>query len=177
MWKEIPEWSGLYEVSNLGRIKSLRRPHVPSDVIKKPQKTREGYLHIQLANKEIKKCVYIHRVVAEVFIPNPDGKTQVNHKNGNPADNRVNNLEWCTTSENILHSFAELGRQGSQIGNTGANSPHHKGVMQYSKSGCFVQKYDSIKQAAESAGVTSAAIIRACKNFEMSSGGYRWKYE
>jgi hypothetical protein len=100
----IPEFLGLYEVSNLGNIRSKRCVNLRGDY------DRSGYHRIVLQNNGYTKRFLVHRLVAEAFLgPRPDGMT-VNHKNGKKADNREYNLEYMTQSENELHSFRELGR-------------------------------------------------------------------
>lgn len=126
-WLPVKGYEGLYEVSDFGNVRSLDK------------RDRRGYLH---RGKELKKvpigrgyvasCLsvdgkvdkaYNHRLVAEAFIPNPDGKPDVNHKDGNKKNNVVGNLEWVTHSENGKHSFAVLGRPHPRgmLGKQGAN--------------------------------------------------------
>jgi len=103
-WKEIVGYDK-YHVSSLGRIKSLNKGRCK---ILSPEKTRAGYLRVSLCKQGIIKRFQVHRVIAESFIDNPENKKYVNHKNGNKADNRLSNLEWCTASENEKHSYAFL---------------------------------------------------------------------
>ena len=117
IWKEISGYEGYFEVSNLGNFRSKDR------IIKyksngtrlypgKSLKTEtivEGYQRIVLMKEAIKKRYMCHRLVAQEFVPNPDNKPYVNHINGNKADNRAENLEWVTQSENELHSHNVLG--------------------------------------------------------------------
>ena len=112
IWKAIKGLEGSYEVSDLGNVRSLDRVvYYPSGdrmrkgKLLKPFTTKGGYLLLTLQkNKVVERCV-IHRLVAKAFIPNPDNLPQVNHKNGIKTDNRVENLEWVTASENRLHAF------------------------------------------------------------------------
>lgn len=101
-WKPIEGFNGIYEVSNLGRIKSnaLEKPH-----IKKLSCKRLGYPYTMLYLNGKATWVNVHRVVAKTFIPNPENKPCVNHIDGNKANNKVSNLEWCTRSENTRHAF------------------------------------------------------------------------
>lgn len=101
--RDIPEYEGLYQVSNYGNIKSLPRKRCKGCILK-PYYPKYGYPHVMLSKNGIQKCYKVHRLVADVFIPNPDQKPEVNHKNANKSDNRVENLEWRTTFENYAHA-------------------------------------------------------------------------
>jgi hypothetical protein len=115
-WKDVVGYEGLYSVSNLGRIKSLDKviyynrggnslSMKKSVRILKQNKTRDGYFGVCLFKDSKRKYVRVHRVVAETFIKNPKNKPYINHKDGNKLNNYVNNLEWVTGSENILHAL------------------------------------------------------------------------
>lgn len=112
VWKDINGFEGIYQVSDLGRIKSLEKniPHwrggesVIKEFYKKSFKSRSGYLIVPLTKNGNEYKFLIHRIVAEAFIENPLNKPQVNHKNGIKTDNRAKNLEWNTHSENIRHA-------------------------------------------------------------------------
>ena len=104
-WRAIQGFEGLYEVSSLGRVRSLTRHKVMK------QWTNHGYSYVSLQNGKAKSGHRVHRLVAAAFIPNPEGKQTVNHLNGNKQDNRVSNLEWATYSENELHSIRVLGKR------------------------------------------------------------------
>lgn len=116
IWKPIEGYEGLYEISNLGRVKSLGRTNrggTKPEKIMRQQKQWTGYLQLGLTGLDGKqRYKKVHRLVATAFIPNPENKPMVNHKNGIKDDNRVENLEWVTASENHLHAFKELGKAG-----------------------------------------------------------------
>ena len=97
---DIKGYEGEYQISNLGNVKSLKRNKILS-----PSPHTKGYLKAQLLHNGKRKMVYIHRLVAEAFIPNPKELSQVNHKDGNRKNNAVENLEWCSCQENIIHSW------------------------------------------------------------------------
>lgn len=106
IWKDIKGYEGLYQAGTLGNIKSLRK-----NIVMNSYGDGNGYLRLTLYDKnknQVSKKV--HRLIAETFIDNPEVKPCTNHKNGNRSDNRVENLEWFTYSENAIHGFRELGR-------------------------------------------------------------------
>jgi hypothetical protein len=105
MWKDIEGYGGIYKVSNYGRIKNKYNRILKgyNKHGKKKYNPNNDYKKIQLCKDGKRKIYYIHRLVATMFIPNTKGLPQINHKNGIKNDNRVDNLEWCTNRENIIH--------------------------------------------------------------------------
>ncbi len=161
VWKDIPDYVGLYQVSNTGQIKSLpfinRRGYLLNERQMKPGLTSVGYLTVSLWKNEKPKTFAVHRLVAKTFIPNPETKPQVNHKNRNKADNNVENLEWTTPRENTRHATA-------------------KHINQFDLSGILVRSFDCMsdvnKYGFNHKSVSS--VIRRGKSF--MSHGYIWKY-
>ena len=107
IWKDIPEYEGLYQVSNLGRVKSLPKYNQYIEKIMKFT-TRSGYHNLILRKNGERKSKQVHRLVAEAFIPKTEGKDIVNHKDFNRKNNNVNNLEWVTQKENINWSSCNM---------------------------------------------------------------------
>lgn len=114
IWKNIPEYDG-YQASNLGRIKALRKVRIFGkyadnkrtypEVIMKQRITNNGYCMVSFCIDGKNKYLTVHRLVGKTFIPNPENKATINHKNGIKTDNRVENLEWNTCSENLKHAY------------------------------------------------------------------------
>ena len=117
IWKDVVGYEGLYQVSNYGRVKSLPKIHkttknynklgyITKEKILRQRKTQRGYFIVTLYKDQKGKSLYVHRLVANMFILNKDNKPCINHKNGDKKDNKVTNLEWCTYSENMIHAYA-----------------------------------------------------------------------
>lgn len=175
VWKPVVGYEDCYEVSNLGRVRSL--PHevptwfgtriTPSKIIKKTFNKRTGYFIVCLCKGNAKRTNLVHRLVAMAFLPNPDAMPQVNHKNEIKTDNRVENLEWCdSTYNNNYGTKRDRISQANQVSKC-------KPVAQI-KNGIIVAVYPSTIAAKH---ITDPAHIGACANGKRkTAGGYVWKF-
>lgn len=166
IWKDIRGYEGFYLVSNHGNIKSIKR-----NIILKSSNNKKGYLQVILGYKGKTKAFRVHRLVAENFIENVDKKSQVNHIDGNKHNNRVDNLEWCTNSENQKHAF-----KYNLQNNKGILNPNCKKINQYSLSGVLLKTWNGFYEIEKELNYSRSSIWRCCINKYSSSHGYIWKY-
>ena len=176
-WRAIPGYEGLYEVSNHGGVRSLNYNHTgaPKQLAFKHHKS--GYSFVTLCKDKIHRNISVHILVALAFVPNPSGKPQVNHKDGDRGNNCFDNLEWVTTSENIRHSFAVLGKTSPTKGRIGKSHYAAKAVFQYALTGEFVKEWGCISDAAREIGCNPCQIINNIKGRNKTCHGYMWRFE
>lgn len=182
VWKDIYfeengieyDYKGIYQVSNLGRIKSLERidgsnRHTKEKILK-IYNNRYGYKYIRLSKNGNIKYFTIHRLVAHVFIKNdnPKEKKYVNHIDENKENNNVDNLEWCDSKYN-----SNYGTRNERIANT---KLFNKKIAQYDTDENLIKIYNCIRQAERETGVSHQTICACCKGKQKTSGGYIWIY-
>ena len=171
-WKPVVGYEGLYEVSNTGIVKSLDRMKNRKHTIERDLKpsTNKRYKEVKLYKNGTKRSIKVHRIVAQAFVPNPYGKPQVNHIDGNKDNNNADNLEWCTQAENNRHAIDnKLQDPNKMIEAT------RKKVVQLSLQGDVVKVWASLTQAATSLGLQVANISHCCKGRIKQTGGYKWR--
>lgn len=178
-WKSIPQYEGLYEVSDKGNVRSIAqytRHHtvVPRSKARmlKAELTHDGYVRVSLSKHGQQKHFSVHRLVALAFIQNHDNLPQVNHKDENPQNNSADNLEWCTGKQNCNY-----GRHCQRIKER-LNGKHHlaRPVARLDRDGDTIEIYKSINEAARQMGVRRENISRCCNGRYSLSCGYAWKY-
>ena len=165
IWKDIKGYEGLYQVSNLGRVKSLAKTviycngkvyHYAEAILSQTVQKR-GYLKVGLTKNGVFRNVFVHRLVANAFIPNHNNLPQVNHIDENTQNNRADNLEWCDCQYNVDYSLS-------------------KPVCQYDMQGKLVAVWKSIIEASRVTGIPDTNIGRCCKGRCQQVGGYVWRY-
>lgn len=191
IWKDVEGYEGLYKVSNLGRVMSFvnSQSHIVSEGhLIKPINQKGNYKHIGLQHKGVIKQMCLHRLVALAFIPIPERlknlpmeKIFIDHINGNPADNRVENLRWCTAQENASFPLARYRKSVGKIGKHYAslskeNSAKAHAVIQYTKDWELVKEWACIQYPHEAGIAQSANISKVCRGERNFAGGFRWKY-
>lgn len=161
IWKPIKGYEELYEVSDLGRVRSLRTG--------KEMKQRtgyDGYIRVALTKQGQQKSRLLHRLVAGAFVANPQELPEVNHKDEDKTNNLPKNLEWCTHRYN-----SNYGTRLERMAKT-----NYVPVIQYTIGGQEVARYASILEAAEAFPKSGKHISCCCKGKRKTAGGYVWKY-
>lgn len=166
-WKPVVGYEGLYEVSNFGRVKSLK--FGKERILK--QKIRGGYYSVGLSKNGIVKTYQVHRLVAEAFIDNTDNLPQVNHKDENKLNNSVDNLEWCDAQYNCNYGTRTERLSKSQI-----NGKRSKIVIQYNLDGTFVREWPSTMEC-ERNGYKNTGISKCCNGKRKTAKGFIWAYK
>lgn len=165
-WKPVVGYEGLYEVSDWGRVRSLDKyiKNWPKGIrlvkgrVLKPGRHRKGYLLVVLNKDGVMKTCKVHRLVAIAFIPNPDGLPQVNHKDENKHNNRVENLEWCDNKYNICYSQAMT-------------------VYMYTLNDSLCGMWPSTMECGRLSNFNQSAIVNCCNKKLKQYKGFKWSYE
>lgn len=159
-WREVQEYTN-YEVNQFGETRHKKRKQ-----ILKPRSNKGGYLYVNFKINGKNTNFAVHRIVDLAFIPNPNGYTEVNHKDYDRTNNCVENLEWVTSSQNKQHAYLREENKKSR----------GKEVVQYSKDGELIKIYSSVSEAAKEFGCSVAAISNCCLGRTKTSQRFRWSF-
>lgn|SRR5574344_2142255 len=187
IWKDIPNYEGCYQISNLGRLKSLDRivknkcnsTRIQKGKIMKPiLNKRNGYVYYGLSKNGM-KLYRAHVLILNTFIAKPRDNMQVNHVNGIKTDNRLENLEWCTPSENIIHSIS-IGLKRPSDKQKSACSKHNKENYSFPVIGTNIKTGEKIYsysiQNTKKYGFSPSSVGICCRKLKSSTKGYVWEY-
>ena len=163
-WRDIKRYEGYYQVSNTGKVKSLERTvrngrgyKIIPEKILEGYDNGNGYLYVKLCKEGKRNQYRINRLVAMAFIPNPNNLPEVNHKDENPKNNCVDNLEWCTRQYNVEYSKA-------------------KAVIGINKVSGLILEFPSAREAERQTGISNKNICDCLKGKRKSAGGFYWHY-
>jgi len=184
IWKPVVWYEWLYEVSDVGNIKSLEKEiksrwiRIQKEILFKLKPNKKWYVRMNLWKDWTPKTYLVHRLVAQAFIINPENKPHINHKNGIHNDNRVENLEWCTPSENELHSFHVLWKKSptGMLWIYWKDHPLSKKVNQCSLDWTFIKCRDSMADIRRDLWYRAWDICRCCKRLRPTAYWYKRLY-
>lgn len=169
IWKDIPEFLGVYQVSNLGRVRSLDRINAQGRfAVGKVLKSRigkQGYPYVILKFGQKQRTLKVHRLVAKAFIENPYNFPMINHKDEDKTNNIVSNLEWCDAKYNVNYGG----------GIERAASKTREPVAQMDIDGRIIAIYPGFNVAQQKTGVSESKISMCCSGKRKSAGGFKWK--
>lgn len=187
IWKDVKDYKWLYEVSNLGKVKSMNYNHTWKEQVLKSWMSIHWYEIVSLCTKGKSKTCTVHRLVWIEFIPNPENKPQINHINWRKTDNRVENLEWVTRSENVKHAYTTWLKKSTDNNVFVTNNPnkwrfwknskHSRIVYQYSIDLKFIKKWESIMDIQRELWMFNQNIIACCRWRAKTAWWYKWSYQ
>ena len=173
-WRDIPNFEGLYLISNLGHVKSVERykrnnagTQFVNERLRVLSPDKDGYLRVCLSKDGLHYVKSVHRLVAEAFIPNPDNLPVINHKNEDKQDNRAENLEWCTVQYNTMYGTGRIRTSVKQ----------GKAVEQLDLNDNVIDTFYSMHLASRITGVPQPNIYKVCNGIRRTAGGYKWRYK
>ena len=182
IWKDVKGFKGVYQISNLGRLKSFKK-EVTGKILSNTNK-KGDYFSVVLRKGDRVKHTRVHRLVAEAFIPNPENFPQIHHKDGNKQNNCADNLEWVSTKEH--HFITQQENPNTIAGLVNYNKfVRPKKIHQYSLDGEFLAEYNNVREAHSKTGVCARNIHQVAAktpfnqagNIRKQAGGYIWRYK
>lgn len=180
IWKDVQGYEGLYQVSNLGRVKSLSRFHNNKTVgfiskerilIPRENPGRCNYFRVMLYRNKVPHSIMIHRLVADAFIPKIPGKDYVNHIDGDKQNNIVQNLEWCSLKENVQHAFST----GLNRARKGKENIKSRKIEQWTLDGNHLCTWYGLGDIYRNLGINRGNVEACLEGKRKTAGGFKWK--
>jgi hypothetical protein len=185
-WRDIKGYEGLYQVSSLGRVRSVDRTIQQKRKNTTNKRNIKGkilklwkavdYLHVTLSNEGKIKAPFVHKLVADAFVDNPLNLPHVNHKDENKINNNCSNLEWCTQKYNRNYGTGEERRVKSFISSVESHKRSRRPVLQIDEMGNVVNRYFALNQVRND-GFSPSCVYQCCAGQRKTHKGYRWQYE
>lgn len=166
-WRDVCGYDGKYQISNHGRVKSFYF----GENFLVPKINNRGYLWVELAKNRKRKALLIHRLVAIAFLDNLEGLPIVNHKDENPKNNRVDNLEWCDYSYNILYSLSKRPNRPRRI-----SLKRSMAINQLSLDGVLLKRWDNANVIKKTLLKNEWNIVECCRGNRKTAYGYKWEF-
>ena len=187
IWKDVKGYEGLYQVSNHGKVKSVKRKgkngryYGGKTKILTPSKSG-GYLTVGLSKGSFSKTYLVHRLVADVFIPNPLNKKEINHIDGDKHNNNIDNLEWNTRLENMRHAKThnllkpKKGKEHYLFQRYGSTHHNAKKIVQLDLCDNIIKIWECGADIERELGIPKSNICKCCKGERKKASGYKWRY-
>ena len=179
-WLDIYGYSGLYQISNYSRIKSLSKYKNRTIIIMRPYRDKMGRYIIKLYKDTKPKSFYVHRLVGLHFIENPGNKPEINHKTPvtvDLCDNRFTELEWCTSSENSQYTVDCGNNYCPTLGLFGDDNPRSKSIVQLTKDGLFIKRWANAREIDRELFIDFRYVSRCCRHKCKTAKGYMFIFE
>lgn len=178
IWKDIKDYEGMYQISDIGNVKSLNYRNLGYAKNLVPKRNNCGRMWVELTKNGCKKQMLVHRLVAMAFIDNPNHYPQINHKDENPANNCVDNLEWCTQSYNIQYTINRHPRQRREIKNYSLKYRKISGreIEQVSQDGKVIKTWNDARTIFKETGMSQWSITQCCDGKRKQAYGFKWQY-
>lgn len=167
-WKDIPGYEGRYRVSDFGHVYSIAKKKVMQ-----PERIWCGYERVGLVRDKHTKHMLVHRLVADAFVMNPDGYTEVNHIDEDKTNNRADNLEWCSRTYNMTYGTIQTRRTEKLVNDPRQSTP----VLQIDSEGTVINEFPSLNEASRQTGINVGNICSCCQGKSKTANGYCWKYK
>ena len=188
IWKDIKGYEGLYQISNLGNIRSLDiminckgakniDSHLRKGRLLKQTIGTTGYYNVNLSKNGKTKYFRVHKLVADAFILNKNNYNCINHIDGNKLNNNINNLEWCDYSHNLKEAYRIGLRENKYKGKYGKEAQFSKPLLQYSLNGEFIKEWENASQVNRELGYCAENIRSVCNGRRKQANGFIWKYK